>query len=85
MNVGYGKAEIDILNQKSLDPFLFLWKLLGKRMSLNNVAQALISSGKTLTSGKEGEELLQQYKKTKNEKLLTKVKKYCKNDVHITL
>jgi hypothetical protein len=85
MNVWYGKKEIDILNKKSIDPFLFLRKTLWRRMSLNNVAQALISSGKTLTSWKEWEELLQQYKKTGNKKILSKVKKYCKNDVHITL
>jgi len=85
MNVGYGQKEIDILNKKSIDPFLFLRKTLWRRMSLNNVAQALISSGKTLTSGKEWEELLQEYKKTGDKKVLRKVKKYCKNDVHITL
>ena len=76
---------MEILNKKSIDPFLFLWRTLKRRMSLNNVSQALISSGKTLTSGKEGEELLQEYKKTGDKKLLSKVKKYCKNDVHITL
>jgi hypothetical protein len=85
MNVWYGKEEIDILNKKSIDPFLFLWKTLWKRMSLNNVAQALISSWKTLASGKEWEWLLQEYKITWDEKTLRKVKKYCRNDVHITL
>jgi len=28
---------------------------------------------------------LLDYKKTRNEKLLNKVKEYCKNDVHLTL
>lgn len=85
MNVWYGKEEIDILNKKSIDPFLFLRKTLWRRISLNNVAKALISSWKTLTSWKEWEELLQEYKKTGDEKTLRKVKKYCRNDVHITL
>lgn len=84
-NVWYGQAELDILNQKSLDPFLFLKKVLKRRIGLSKVAQSLISAGKTLTSWQEGEALLKEYKKTWEKKLLTKVKKYCKNDVHITL
>ncbi len=84
LNVWYGEAEIQELNRKSIDPFLFLWQLTWRRMSLNNVATALISSGKTLTSGKEWEMLLQQYKKTGDNSLLQKVKNYCKNDVRIT-
>lgn len=83
-NAWYGEEEIRILNEKSIDPFLFLRELTGKRMSLNNVASALISTGKTLSSGKEGEMLLQQYKKTWDKATLQKVKNYCKNDVHIT-
>ena len=84
-NVGYGKAELETLNKKSIDPFLFLWKTLGKRMKLSHVAQALVTSGKTLESGKEGSDLLMQRKKTGDQKALNKVKRYCKNDVHITL
>lgn len=84
-NVGYGPKELELLNKKSIDPFLVLWKLLGKRMSLQAVASTLISEGKTLSSGKEGEQLLQMYKETGKEKFLKKVKNYCKNDVKITL
>lgn len=84
LNAWYGNAEIEILNKKSIDPFLFLRKLTGRRMSLNNVATALISSWKTLSSGKEWEMLLQKYKKTGDAATLKKVKEYCKNDVHIT-
>jgi predicted RecB family nuclease len=84
-NVGYGDEELAILNKKSIDPFLVFWKLLGKRMSLDAVASILIAEGKTLSSGKEGEQLLQMYKETGQEKFLNKVKKYCKNDVRITL
>ncbi len=52
-NVGYGELELDILNQKSLDLMLFVQKMTGKRKKLNAVAQALISSEKTLSSGAE--------------------------------
>jgi uncharacterized protein YprB with RNaseH-like and TPR domain len=84
-NAWYGPPELAILNEKSIDPFLFLWKLTGKRMSLNNVAQALIATWKTLSSWKEWEQLLKEWKKTWNSRVLETVKKYCKNDVEITL
>lgn len=84
-NAWYGQAEIDILNKKSIDPFLFLRKLTGRRMSLNNVASALISAWKTLSSWKEWEQLLNTRKKTGDKRMLEKVKRYCKNDVQITL
>ncbi|USN55914.1 MAG: hypothetical protein H6765_05120 [Candidatus Peribacteria bacterium] len=42
-NVGYGDAELEILNKKSIDPFLVFWKVLGKRMSLDAVASTLIA------------------------------------------
>lgn len=83
-NVWYGPEELAKLNSKSIDPFLIIKNLIGRRVSLDNVANALISTGKTLTSGKEWEQLLQQYKKTWRSDLLTKVKEYCRNDVKIT-
>jgi len=84
-NAWYGPHELALLNKKSIDPFLFLWKMTWRRMSLNNVAQALIDTGKTLSSGKEWEQLLKERKKTWNNRILQKVKEYCKNDVEITL
>jgi len=33
-NCGYGEKEIAILNKKSIDPFLVIQKLTGRRMSL---------------------------------------------------
>lgn len=80
----YSDAEIASLNQKSIDPFLFLYWLTGRRMSLNSVASSLISVGKTLASWKEGMQLLKEYKETGDKKTLEKVKAYCKNDVYIT-
>jgi RNase_H superfamily len=84
-NVGYGQFELDILNQKSLDLMLFVQKMTGKRKKLNAVAQALISSEKTLSSGAEGANLLKERKKTGDAKTLKIVKDYCKQDVAITL
>lgn len=84
-NLGYSKEQLEILNKKSIDPFLFLYKLLGKRMKLSVVAQALVTSGKTLESWAEWSKLLEQWKNTGDKKALSKVKKYCKNDVQITL
>ena len=84
-NLGYTKEQLEILNKKSIDPFLFLYKLLWKRMKLSVVAQALVTSGKTLESWAEGSKLLEQRKNTGDKKALSKVKKYCKNDVQITL
>jgi len=70
---------------KSIDPFLLLYKLLRKRLKLTKVAESLVSMGKTLDSGAEGSKLLNEYKRTGDKKALNKVKKYCKNDVRITL
>ncbi len=84
-NINYGEEELKKLQMKSLDPFLLLRKLTGRRMSLNNVSEILLGEGKTLSSGMEWQQLLLDYKKTRNEKLLNKVKEYCKNDVHLTL
>ena len=49
------------------------------------MASALVGIKKTLSSGLEGEKLLRQYKQTGDQKLLQKVKNYCKNDVRMTL
>ena len=84
-NVWYGQKELDILNAKSLDPFLLFWSLTWRRISLNNVAQWLINAWKTLSSWAEWSDLLKKRKETGSENALQKVKEYCKNDVRITL
>ncbi len=84
-NCWYGQTELDILNKKSIDPFLFFHKLLKRRLKLSKIAESLVSSGKTLESWAEWANLLQEYKRTGDKKALRKVKKYCKNDVRITL
>lgn len=84
-NSWYWDDEIKKLNGKSLDIFLFIRNLTGKRYSLEKVSTALISLWKTLASWQEWEEYLKQYLKTWDETLFNKVKSYCKNDVKMTL
>ena len=84
-NVGYWQKELEILNKKSLDIFLFIWWLTGRRLWLNDVANALVNIKKTLSSWLEWEKYLKEYLKTKDSTLLNKVKNYCKNDVKMTL
>lgn len=76
---------IDILNKKSIDLFLFIWNLTGRRIWLDKISSALVSLGKTLESWAEGEQYLKDYLKTWDETKLAKVKSYCKNDVKMTL
>lgn len=84
-NVGYSSRELEELNRKSIDPFLLLRKLTWRRLSLNAVASALVSTWKTLASWKEWADYLAKFKETWNPKLREKVQLYCKNDVKITL
>lgn len=76
---------IEALNKKSLDIFQFLQQLTGKRVGLNKVANALVWVTKTLESWAEWESLMQQYKETWDESFLRTFKKYCKNDVEMTV
>ena len=63
-NVGYGQAEIDELNRKSIDLYLFFLHLTKKRIGLNKLSEALIGVTKTLSSGAEGEVLWKQYQES---------------------
>lgn len=83
-NVWYGQKEIDILNQKSIDLYVFFQHLTKKRIWLNKLSEALIGVTKTLSSGAEGEVLWKQYLETWDEKFLEEFKLYCKNDVRMT-
>jgi len=78
------QQDIDILNNKTIDLFVFFQKMTGKRIGLNKVATALVNVQKTLESGAEWEVLWKQYLETKDEKVLEEFKKYCKNDVRMT-
>ena len=83
-NVGYGQEEIDELNRKSIDLYVFFLHLTKKRIWLNKLSEALIGVTKTLSSGAEGEVLWKQYQETWNQELLEQFKEYCKNDVRMT-
>lgn len=81
----FSAAQLAIVQQKSVDPFQLVRRLTGRRMSLNAMATALLGLGKTLSSGAEGQQLLEKRQKNNDQKALQKVKEYCKNDVEITL
>lgn len=83
-NAGYSNAEIEMLNNKSIDLFLFVYRLIQRRMSLNKLGTALVGAKKTLESGMEGIALWKKYKEEGDEKAYTAFKKYCKNDVTLT-
>ncbi|MFA5747856.1 MAG: ribonuclease H-like domain-containing protein [Candidatus Absconditabacterales bacterium] len=84
LNVGGSQDDINKLNAKSIDLFLFVHALTGKRLSLNKIGEALVGISKTLESGLEGEKLYNKYIQTGEEKYLEEFKQYCKNDVRMT-
>lgn len=73
------------IDKKSLDLFHVYSKIFWKRIWLNAVATDIVWISKTLSSWAEGANLLKEYEETKDQKTLTKVKNYCKNDVKMTL
>lgn len=81
----YSSADLAVVQAKSLDPFQLVRGMTGRRMSLQAMATALIDAWKTLSSGAEGQELLDKWFLDGDIKALEKVKAYCKNDVSITL
>ena len=85
-NAGYGEKEIEILNNKSIDLYVFFQNLTKKRIWLNKLSEALIGLEKTLESGTKAEVLWNEYQKDpqKNKKSLEELQKYCKNDVRMT-
>ena len=83
-NAWYWDKEIEILNKKSLDLYLFFLKLTKKRIWLNKLSEALVWVQKTLSSGAEWEVLWNEYLRTGDQSKLEEFKKYCKNDVRMT-
>lgn len=79
------QEAIKKINEKSLDLFYLYSKIFWKKIWLNAVAETIVGISKTLSSGLEGAQLLKHYKETWDQKALTKVKNYCKNDVKMTL
>lgn len=76
--------DLQILNEKSIDLYVLIHTLTGKRMWLNKVSEALVGISKTLESGAEWEVLYQKYQESGEEKYLEDLKQYCKNDVRMT-
>lgn len=83
-NTGRSEEDLQKLNEKSIDLYVLIHTLTGKRMGLNKVSEALVAVSKTLESGAEWEVLYQKYIESGDEKLLEELKQYCKNDVRMT-
>lgn len=77
-------AELEKLNEKSLDLYVFFHQLTGKRMWLNRISDALIWLKKTLDSWADVEHLRKERQSSNDNKILKKIQEYCKNDVRMT-
>lgn len=83
-NTNWTEEDLEKINQKSIDLFLFIQGLTGKRIGLNKVWEALVGVTKTLESWTQVETLLKKYKETGDKKFIAEAKQYCKNDVKMT-
>ena len=84
-NVEWSDDDIKKLNEKSIDLFLFVQAMTGKRLGLNKIAEALVNVSKTLTSWAEWEVLYKKYIEENDIDALEEFKRYCKNDVRMTM
>ena len=84
-NAWFSKDEVKILNEKSLDLYIFFQQLTGKRMWLNKVSDSLVWVKKTLDSWADVESLWKEWKWNGDNKILKKIQEYCKNDVRMTM
>ena len=78
------QKEVEILNEKSLDLYVFFMQLTGKRMWLNKVSDSLVWVRKTLDSWADVESLWKERIASNDNKILKKIQEYCKNDVRMT-
>ena len=76
--------ELEIINNKSLDLYVFFQQLTGKRMWLNKISDSLVGVKKTLDSWADVENLWKEWKSSNDNKILKKIQEYCKNDVRMT-
>ncbi|MDR2190653.1 MAG: ribonuclease H-like domain-containing protein [Candidatus Peribacteria bacterium] len=84
-NINGTEEQIKTLNDKSLDLYLFVQQMTGKRMGLNKISEALIGVSKNLEGGGASvESLWNEWKATQDDKVLKKIQAYCKNDVRMT-
>lgn len=84
-NAGWSDDDIKKLDEKTIDLFLFVRAMTGKRLWLNKIAEALVNVSKTLTSWAQGEILYKKYIEENDLEALEEFKKYCKNDVRMTM
>ncbi len=84
-NVWWSDEDIKKINEKSIDLFLFVRAMTGKRLGLNKIAEALVNVSKTLTSWAEWEVLYKKYIEENDLEALEEFKRYCKNDVRMTM
>jgi len=84
-NVWGSDEDIKKINEKSIDLFLFVREMTGKRLGLNKIAEALVNISKTLGSWAEWEILYKKYIEENDLDALEEFKKYCKNDVRMTM
>lgn len=84
-NTTFTPEDLDTLNRKSIDICFFVQNILGKRMGLNKLAEALVGAKKSLADGGlEASKLYKEYLEDGDAKKMTALKKYCKQDVHMT-
>ena len=83
-NAWLTEKEVEILNKKSLDLYVFFTQLTGKRMWLNKVSDSLVWLKKTLDSWANVENLWKERETSNDNKILKRVQEYCKNDVRMT-
>ena len=76
--------EVEILNKKSLDLYVFFQQLTWRRMWLNKISDSLVWVKKTLDSWADVESLWKERNNTADNKILKKIQEYCKNDVRMT-
>ena len=77
-------SEVEKLNEKSLDLYVFFHQLTNKRMWLNKISDSLIWLKKTLDSWADVEHLRKEWQTSSDNKILKKIQEYCKNDVRMT-
>ncbi len=83
-NAWLSKEEVKIIDEKSLDLYVFFQQLTGRRMGLNKISDALIWVTKTLDSWADVESLWKEWEASNDNKILKKIQEYCKNDVRMT-
>ena len=83
-NAWFTAHDVDALNKKSLDLYVFFLQLTWKRMWLNKISDALVWVRKTLDSWADVEVLWKEWLSNNDSKILKRIQEYCKNDVRMT-